>query len=188
LADLAADAQAWLAEVNDILGVNWNNAPETRNIINEFISEGADPKTIGLILIEDLIELLDDYDGPVIFMDLWEQFMYNWDGWQNQSPLAFTGANNSSYTLPDTSGMSDVYAGYIEDVYATLGVSWSAVPESRDTLVLLITAGLSHRDIALIMIEDFLEYLDDYDGDVAFEDLWDRIIRHNWRINHQLRY
>ena len=113
----------------------------------------------------DLVSLLDDSGAEAIFTDLWDQFIHGWQGWQSVPPLAYTGPKNRE-----------------------LFIDWDATPFSRDILDQMQISGLDYKTIALIMVEDFLEYMDDYDGLVAFRGLWDMILDHYWTINHQLEY
>jgi len=190
--DVPREYAYWVLHILSFLNVNWDYAPVARDVLDYMEWAGVDYKTIGLVLIEDLLTLLDDYDADNRFDDLWGQFMGMWEGWQYEPPLRFVDEMNNPISVPDTSGLLvseiNLAASVVEHVYILLGVNWDAVPVARNILDNMIESGIDHRTIALIMVEDFLEFMDDFDGVVAFPDLWEHILHHNWTVSHQLEF
>ena len=188
------DIDNWIGFVFALLDINPYNVTETVDILSMMVEDGVDSASIGIILIEDLIEFLDDATGrATAFDDLWFEFMPQWIGWGSgfEAPLSYHDWNfNGLNEIPvNTSGLSPDIAGWVELAYGVTGVQWSEVPYSLAQINRLIDADVDPIVIGLIMVEDFLEFMDDYDGSViAFPCLWEQIIAFNWTINHRLSW
>jgi len=168
--------------------VNWHDLPETSYILNAMIADGVDHKTLGLVLLEDLLEVLDDYDGTILFEELWEQALsWRWANWRQHSTLQFIG-NGSSGSVPNSQRNLSEFSDYISYVYSLTSVNWDTLQMSSSILDALISAGIDHKTIALIMIDDFLEFIDTNDGVSVFDDLWVQVLTDDWSINSPLQY
>ena len=171
----------WIQLVYDLLWVDWNDFPWITPLLDVMVTDGVDHKTLGLILIEDLIEFLDDFSGHTAFPALWEHILWSWTGWETEPVLQFIG-NGELGVVPAALQNLSMFGVWVESVYDILGVDWGAVPSTSAILNSMIEAGVDHKTIALIMVEDFLEFLDDFDGYVAFPDLWEHIMADRWII------
>ena len=191
--DKTYDIDTWIDFVFTLLDINPDNIIEIIDVLSLMVEDGVDSASIGIILIEDLIEFLDDAGGLSVFDDLWFEFMPQWIGWGSgfQAPLAFHFWNfNEPDEIPvDTSGLHPDFASWVEWAYGVTGVQWSEVPYSLAQINRLVNANVDPIVIGLIMVEDFLEFMDDYDASViAFPCLWEQIIAFNWTINHRLSW
>jgi len=188
-----ADVDTWISFVLNLLDINPSNIADIIDVLDLLYHDGVDAASLGIILIEDLIEFLDDATGVTVFDDLWYEFMPQWIGWGSgfDAPLSFQFWNfNEPDEIPvDTSGLRPDFAGWVEFAYGITGVQWSEVPHSVAQINRLMDANVDPVIIALIMVEDFLEFMDDYDASVvAFPCLWEQIIDFNWIINHRLSW
>ncbi|MCL2416000.1 MAG: hypothetical protein FWD01_04205, partial [Defluviitaleaceae bacterium] len=69
-----------------LIGGSWDNVAFASYVFDDMVADGIDHKTLGLILVEDLLEFLDDYvafEGEflAIFEDLWYLFTAPWSDW-----------------------------------------------------------------------------------------------------------
>jgi len=134
------------------------------------------------------LEFLDDFYNPVMaFPTLWEHILWSWTGWEDGPILQYIGPGEPGVVPPMLQGLS-MFSGWVGYVYDVLGVDWDAVPDTVAILNSMIEAGVDHKTLALIMVEDLLEFLDDYDGFVAFTDLWEHIMTDRWVILEQLEF
>jgi len=176
------EIQAWVDRVNASLAVDWNVAPETSKILDDMFADGVDHKGIGIVIIQDLLEVLDDFNGPIAFNDLWGQFMWRWEGWQDNNRLIFLGGNFNINWVIDTNLFQEHYQ-WLRFSYGMTGVNWDDLPAIRDHLKWLIDSGVDHKTFGLILVKDFLTFLDDFPSEIAFYELWASIVAHNWEIN-----
>ena len=164
------DFTSWGENAADFFDIDWEAAYQAADILDSLASEGAEYKDLGLLLVQDLILLLSGSAYNVQFEDLWEQVMYRWEDWQNVPVLQSTGQSEKS------------------DEGFSLKVDWNEAANSRYWLDRMVSDGLSHKTIALIMAGGLLEHLDDREISSAFADLWEHILQDNWYVAHPLAY
>jgi len=176
------ELEFWINRINTSFSVNWTIAPETSKILDDMFADGVDHKGIGIVMIQDLLEVLDDFNGPIAFNDLWGQFMWQWEGWQDNNRLIFLGGNFNVNWAISNSLLQEHYQ-WLRFSYGMTGVNWNEFPEIQNYLLRLIDSGVDHKTFGLILVKDFLTFLDDFPSDIAFYELWASIVAHNWEIN-----
>ena len=177
----------WAEAVYNLFGIDWNAFIWEAPVLDAMVADGVDHKTLGRILIEDLLEFLDDFYGDVAFPILWEHILWHWTGWEYEPILQYVGLGEPG-VVPQALRNLSMFGPWVEFVYMTLGVDWDALPNTSAILGSMIDAGVDHKTLALIMVEDFIEFLDDYDGYVAFLDLWEHIMADRWVILERLEF
>ncbi|MCL2415480.1 MAG: hypothetical protein FWD01_01585, partial [Defluviitaleaceae bacterium] len=113
----------------------------------------------------------------------WYLFTAPWSDWMDTHILHFIGQGVPGVVPLHQQNLSE-FSDWVEEIYFILGVDWSQVPAASAALDRIINDGNSEKVVAMIMAEDFMNFITYSDENIQFGDLWEHIMTDRWIIGH----